>query len=84
LAFLEDRISLREGHRQKYGSQIGKDPARGENYVLPLDDPEHVDQRRASIGLEPIAQYVKRWHIIWDLVKYKKDLPKVEALYRKQ
>lgn len=36
LALLEDRVSLREGKRQIYGSQIGTDEETQLHYVLPL------------------------------------------------
>ncbi len=28
-------------------------------------DPEHVDQRRAMVGLGPLAEYVEWWGIKW-------------------
>jgi hypothetical protein len=48
-------------------------------YVLPLEDPENVDKRRAEVGLQPIADYVIEWQIKWDVEQYKKDLAKIEA-----
>ncbi len=79
LAMLEDRVAFRQGKRQIYGSQIGRDPDTNEHYVLPLDDPDHVDERRAAVGLPPLADYVKNWDIIWDVEVYKKMLPELEA-----
>jgi len=78
LALLEDRVAIRNGKRQLYGSQIQRDAETNLYYVLPLEDPDHVDQRRASIGLEPLADYVREWQIKWDVEQYKKDLPKLE------
>lgn len=78
LALLEDRVALGQGKRQIYGSQIGRDPETGELYVLPLEDPDHVDERRASVGLPPLSQYIGYWNMKWDVEKYKKDLPKLE------
>jgi len=75
LALLEDRIALREGRPQIYGSQIGSDPASGQSYVMPLADPDRVDERRAAVGLEPISDYAKRFGLVWDLEAYKKQLP---------
>ena len=79
LALLEDRVALGEGRKQLYGSQLAmkKD---GSFYLLPLQDPDHVDLRRAKVGLGPIADYVKRWKIVWDLEAYKKELPELEKL----
>lgn len=79
LALLEDRIALRQGKRQIYGSQIGKDPDTGANYVAPLEDPDNVDKRRAQVGLGPIAEYVLKYNITWDVETYKKQLPEIEA-----
>ena len=80
LALLEDRIALREGRLQIYGSQIGQFPGNNEYYVLPLLDPESVDLRRAEVGLQPLAQYVKQWKIVWDSQEYIKQLPKIREL----
>ncbi len=71
LALLEDRIALREGRKQIYGSQIGQDPKTGTFYVKPLEDPDHVDQRRKQVGLGPIDDYVKLWNIRWNVEEYK-------------
>ena len=79
LALLEDRVALRQGKRQIYGSQIGRDPETQVYYVSPLEDPENVDKRRADVGLPPLAEYVKNWQMKWDPEQYKKDLLKLEA-----
>lgn len=79
LALLEDRVALRQGKRQIYGSQIGRDQEGNGHYVLPLDDPMHVDERRAEVGLPPLADYLKRWNIDWDPEAYLKLLPEIEA-----
>jgi hypothetical protein len=78
LALLEDRVALRTGKKQIYGSQIGRFPD-GKYYVSPLEDPDNVDKRRAEVGLSPLADYVRNWQISWDVAAYKKDLPKIEA-----
>jgi hypothetical protein len=81
LALLEDRIAIREGRKQIYGSQIGIDE-NGNKYVQPLDDPDNVDRRRASVGLNPLASYVSQWGIRWDPQEYKKQLPEIEKRER--
>lgn len=78
LALLEDRTALGQGKRQLYGSQIGRDPATGEFYLSPLEDPDHVDERRAAMGLGPIAGYLANWNMTWDPEAYKKELPALE------
>jgi hypothetical protein len=79
LALLEDRVALREGKKQIYGSQIGRNEKSGEYYVLPLGDPDNVDKRRAEAGLQPLADYIGMWNIKWNVEQYKKDLPNIEA-----
>lgn len=73
LALLEDRVALREGRKQMYGSQIGYDDKTNKSYVLPLEDPDNVDKRRAEVGLGLLSDYVKRWDIIWDVEEYKNN-----------
>lgn len=83
LALLEDRVALRQGRLQIYGSQISTDPNTGESYVQPLEDPDHVDERRASVGLGTLAAYVKHWKLEWDVEEYKKNLPRYLELQKK-
>ena len=78
LALLEDRVALKQGKRQIYGSQIGRDPETQIYYVSPLEDPDNVDKKRAEVGLGPLSEYVSRWQIKWDVDQYKRDLPKLE------
>lgn len=54
-------------------------PGKGE-FVLPLEDPDNVDKRRAEVGLGPLADYVKQWNIVWDVEEYKKQLPELERI----
>lgn len=83
LALLEDRVALRQGKRQIYGSQVGRDEETGTYYVSPLEDSDNVDKRRAEVGLPPLADYVSNWQIKWDPVQYKIDLPAIEAKRKK-
>ena len=76
LALLEDRVALREGRRQIYGSQVAMD--KGTYYLSPLEDPDNVDKRRAAVGLGPLAEYVQHWNMKWDVEAYKKQLPEIE------
>lgn len=63
LALMEDRVAMREGKKQIYGSQIGMDNKTGKAYIFPIEDEANVDKRRASVGLEPLKDYVKHWNI---------------------
>jgi hypothetical protein len=77
LALMEDRVALGQGKMQMYGSQLFQDSTGA--YVDPIEDVDHLDQRRAAIGLPPMAEYVKRWKIEWNVETYKKDLPNSPA-----
>lgn len=83
LALLEDRVALRKGGKQIYGSQIGRDEETGQHFVFPLLDPENVDTRRAEVGLAPLQDYIARWGITWNVEEYKKQLPALEAKQKK-
>ncbi|MFC0345088.1 DUF6624 domain-containing protein [Epilithonimonas hispanica] len=80
LALLIDRIEIREGRKQIYGSQIGINPNTKTEYVLPVIDPDNVDKRRIEVGLGSMSDYVKNWNLIWDVEKYKSDLRELEKL----
>lgn len=80
LALLENRIALREGRKQIYGSQIGTNPNTKKQYVFPLDDPDNVNKRRSDVGLGTLTDYVKNWNITWNVKNYKKELPEIEKL----
>lgn len=54
-AYLFDRIRTLEGMPQVYGTQFDWD-AEGLMSPLPIEDSDAVDERRASIGLPPIAE----------------------------
>ena len=56
LAYLTDRVLLAEGAPQGYGTQA---TIRDGRYVpMNLRDPVGVDERRASVGLPPLAEYL--------------------------
>lgn len=56
LAYLTDRVRVGAGLPQVYGTQMhnGSEP-------WPIEMPEGVDERRAVVGLEPLADYVARF-----------------------
>lgn len=55
LAYLEDRVRVHAGQPQLYGTQFTQDE-RGLR-PEPIEDPEHLDERRAAAGLRPFAEY---------------------------
>ncbi len=55
MAYLLDRIRVREGRPQVYGTQFRlKD---GKLQPCPVEDPAHLDQRRREVGLPSMAEY---------------------------
>ncbi|MEW9549977.1 DUF6624 domain-containing protein [Nonomuraea sp. NPDC050783] len=55
LAYLEDRVRVRSGRPQLYGTQF-HDGAAGLE-PMPIEDPGLLDERRAAVGLGPFAEY---------------------------
>jgi hypothetical protein len=78
LALMEDRVNIGEGKKQVYGSQLDNNSTSGDLEVLPLEDPDNVDKRRAEMGLETMAEYCKNFNLVWDVERYKKGLPLVK------
>jgi len=83
LALLEDRVSLQQGKKQIYGSQVSLNYKTNKRFVMPLEDPDNVDKRRADVGLQPIALYLRNFGIDWNVEEYKKELPSIEAAFFK-
>jgi hypothetical protein len=60
LAYLVDRVAVNSGQPQVYGTQVG--PCRdGQPVPQPLQDEARVDELRARVGLEPLADYLARF-----------------------
>jgi hypothetical protein len=58
LANLTDRVLLGEGRPQRYGTQLIRGP--GGLAPEPIEDPDRVDEVRASIGLGSLAEWLRR------------------------
>jgi hypothetical protein len=56
LAYLTDRVRCHEGKPQVYGTQ--GQIMNGEVRIGEIEDRDHVDERRAEMGLEPLADYL--------------------------
>lgn len=64
----EDRIATDKGQLQIYGGQMKYYPVTKSYNVWPVFDPVNIDKRRAEIGLEPIAEFLKnRFDFDWNL-----------------
>lgn len=59
-AMLEDRILVRTGQKQKYGTQVRTSPETGKPELHPIKDIEGLDARRREVGLEPLEDYLKK------------------------
>lgn len=58
-ALMYDRLALHEGRPQRYGSQM---ICKAGKYAPDrLEDPEHLDERRAAIGMSPYKDYLARF-----------------------
>ncbi len=57
VAYLSDRISIFEGGAQTFGTQFDWD-ANGQLSPAAVRDPETLDERRASVGLPPMAETI--------------------------
>lgn len=73
LAMLEDRVRIADGKPQLYGSQVHTNPLR----LAPIEDEAQVDARRRSIGMEPLADYAKRFGLDY-VSKETKERPVAE------
>ncbi|HVV33175.1 MAG TPA: DUF6624 domain-containing protein [Vitreimonas sp.] len=56
-AYLSDRIAMYEGRPQVFGTQFDWD-ANGQLSPAPIKDPQSVDERRAALGLPPMADTI--------------------------
>lgn len=59
LALLQDRILVRGGKKQIYGTQLSRNPETNELELHPIEDEVNVDKRRAEMGMMPLAEYLK-------------------------
>ncbi len=56
-AYLSDRIAVFEGRGQTFGTQFDWD-AQGQLSPAPIRDRHGVEERRASVGLPPLAETI--------------------------
>lgn len=58
-ALFFDRLALHDGRSQRYGTQT--ECRNGRVVMSKAEEPDRLDKRRASVGLEPIAEYMDRF-----------------------
>jgi hypothetical protein len=54
LAYLKDRVYIHAGKKQIYGTQVKEDLT-----LYPIEDEEHVNERRIAIGLSTVEEYLE-------------------------
>lgn len=59
VAYLTDSVRRAEGRPQLYGTKFER-AADGELRPYPVEDEDRVDERRAAVGLGPLADYAAR------------------------
>ncbi len=64
-AMVDDRVRTSEGKPQRYGTQVHKDPGWKDWRLYPIEDEAHVDDRRADVGFEPLAEYLQQFGIVY-------------------
>ena len=57
MALMDDRIRMQRKMKQLYGSQTVT--IEGKSYVWPIEDAKNVDERRKSVQLPPLSDYLK-------------------------
>lgn len=57
-AYLTDRVRLNTGQKQVYGTQVTYNIDSCQAIPKALENPESVNQRRKSVGLEPLEKYL--------------------------
>ena len=66
LGYLEDRICVHEGKPQVYGTQFFTDDKTGKFGPRPIGHPENLEERRASLGMQPFVEYEKSLRARWE------------------
>lgn len=57
-ALLVDRVRVNTGRPQLYGTQVTFNTDTGQAYPKDLEDSTHVNERRKSVGLDPLEEYL--------------------------
>ncbi len=75
-AYLTDRVLRAQKKPQRYGTQLSNE--NGKWVVQPCEDPAHLDERRAGVGLMPMAEYLE-----YSITYFTKGEAAAEAVLRK-
>jgi hypothetical protein len=58
VAYLTDRVRVGEGRPQLFGTQVQEQDSKTVPY--PIEDENHVDDRRQNVGLASLAEYLRQ------------------------
>jgi len=58
-AYLTDRILVKKGKKQMYGTQLRFDNKQNKYIVFPIKDIKNIDKRRKKMGMEPLNKYIE-------------------------
>lgn len=58
-ALMKDRILMRQGKKQVYGSQVVFNKETGKQEFYPIEDEKNVNARRLQIGMTSIEEYAR-------------------------
>jgi len=59
-AYLVDRIRIRAGKKQLYGTQVSYRTDSCQAFVQDIEDMDNLNKRRSSVGLESVEEYLNR------------------------
>lgn len=79
LAFLEDRIALRQGKKQIYGTQLYRDDG-GSYYFAPIEDEKNVNKRRKEVGLGTIEERAKEFGFNYTFQQKEQDASQMNTI----
>lgn len=84
-AYVQDRILMRQGLRQLYGTQLSYNPEAKKQFVWPIEDIRRLDERRKEIGMESMKEYARFYFELpnWSIETYETELPEIESFLRK-
>jgi len=63
LALFIDRIKMKKGEKQIYGTQIIFNDSQQKLMVYPIENTQNIDSLRKSVGLIPISKYLESYGI---------------------
>jgi hypothetical protein len=70
-ALMKDRVLISDNKPQIYGSQVKYNETSKKYELFPIEDEEHVDERRLKVGLPALKIYLKEFGIEYQFKKNK-------------